>query len=29
MEKYKKIIPCLDTKDGKLVKGIKFENIKK
>ncbi len=24
----KKIIPCLDTKDGKLVKGVGFENIK-
>lgn len=26
--KIKKIIPCLDTKDGKLVKGVEFENIK-
>ena len=25
---YKKIIPCLDMKDGKVVKGIKFENVK-
>ena len=21
----KKIMPCLDTRDGKLVKGVKFE----
>jgi cyclase len=25
---YKKIIPCLDIDDGKVVKGIKFEGIK-
>jgi len=25
---FKKIIPCLDMKDGKVVKGIKFENVK-
>jgi len=24
----KKIIPCLDMKDGKVVKGVRFENIK-
>lgn len=24
----KKLIPCLDTKDGKVVKGVHFENIK-
>ena len=24
----KRIIPCLDVKDGKTVKGINFENIK-
>jgi len=24
----RKIIPCLDMKDGKVVKGIKFENVK-
>lgn len=23
-----KIIPCLDMKNGKVVKGIRFENIK-
>lgn len=28
MVAYKKIVPCLDTKDGRLVKGIKFENIR-
>ncbi len=28
MSDYKKIVPCLDTKDGKLVKGIKFVNIR-
>jgi len=28
MADYKKIVPCLDTKDGRLVKGIKFENIR-
>ncbi|MFX1295989.1 MAG: imidazole glycerol phosphate synthase subunit HisF [Promethearchaeota archaeon] len=28
MTKYKRIVPCLDTKDGKLVKGIKFVNIR-
>ena len=28
MSEYKKIVPCLDTKDGKLVKGIKFVNIR-
>jgi len=28
MEGYKKIIPCLDTKNGRLVKGIKFENLR-
>ena len=28
MVNYKKIVPCLDTKDGRLVKGIKFENIR-
>lgn len=25
---YKKIIPCLDTRDGRVVKGTKFEDIK-
>jgi len=25
---YKKVIPCLDTRDGKLVKGVHFVNIK-
>ena len=24
----KRIIPCLDIKDGKTVKGVNFENIK-
>lgn len=24
----KRIIPCLDVRDGKVVKGIKFEGIK-
>lgn len=24
----KKIIPCLDTRDGRLVKGVNFENVK-
>ncbi|NVM55214.1 MAG: imidazole glycerol phosphate synthase subunit HisF [Candidatus Helarchaeota archaeon] len=28
MPEYKKIVPCLDTKDGRLVKGIKFVNIR-
>ena len=28
MPEYKRIIPCLDTKDGRLVKGIKFVNIR-
>ncbi len=28
MKEYKRIVPCLDTKDGKLVKGVKFVNIK-
>ncbi|NVM02242.1 MAG: imidazole glycerol phosphate synthase subunit HisF [Candidatus Helarchaeota archaeon] len=28
MPDYKKIVPCLDTKDGRLVKGIKFVNIR-
>lgn len=27
MTNYKRIVPCLDTKDGRLVKGIKFVNI--
>ena len=27
-ENYKKIIPCLDVKDGKVVKGIKFVDLK-
>jgi len=26
--KYKRIIPCLDVDDGKVVKGVKFEGIK-
>src|SRR5690625_3695309 len=25
---YKKIIPCLDVRDGKVVKGINFEGIR-
>ena len=25
---YKKIIPCLDTKNGRLVKGIHFVELK-
>ena len=25
---YKKVIPCLDTKDGRLVKGVNFVNLK-
>jgi cyclase len=25
---YRRIIPCLDTKDGRLVKGVKFVNLK-
>lgn len=25
---YRRVIPCLDTKSGKLVKGVKFSNIK-
>lgn len=28
MTEVKKIVPCLDTKDGRLVKGIKFVNIR-
>ena len=24
----KRIIPCLDVKDGQTVKGVKFENLK-
>ncbi|MHA1131090.1 MAG: imidazole glycerol phosphate synthase subunit HisF [Candidatus Helarchaeota archaeon] len=28
MADYKRIVPCLDTKDGRLVKGIKFMNIR-
>ncbi|MFO8019924.1 MAG: imidazole glycerol phosphate synthase subunit HisF [Promethearchaeia archaeon] len=28
MTEYKKIIPCLDVKDGRVVKGVKFVNIK-
>ena len=24
----KRIIPCLDMKDGKVVKGIKFKNLR-
>ncbi|NHI93014.1 MAG: imidazole glycerol phosphate synthase subunit HisF [Candidatus Lokiarchaeota archaeon] len=28
MTDYKKIVPCLDTKEGKLVKGIKFINLR-
>jgi cyclase len=26
--KVKKIIPCLDMKDGKVVKGVKFQNVR-
>ena len=25
---YRKVVPCLDTKDGRLVKGVNFVNIK-
>jgi len=25
---YRRVIPCLDTKDGRLVKGVKFVNLK-
>ena len=25
---YKRIIPCLDVKDGRVVKGINFKNLK-
>ncbi len=28
MSDYKKIVPCLDTKGGRVVKGIKFVNIR-
>ncbi len=28
MVDYKKIVPCLDTKDGRVVKGIQFINLK-
>ncbi len=28
MTDYKKIIPCLDVKDGRVVKGIKFVNLR-
>lgn len=28
MANVKKIVPCLDTKNGRLVKGIKFENLR-
>ncbi len=25
---YRRIIPCLDVKDGRLVKGVNFVNLK-
>ena len=25
---YRRIVPCLDTKDGRLVKGVNFVNLK-
>ncbi|MBD3254274.1 MAG: hypothetical protein GF383_04235, partial [Candidatus Lokiarchaeota archaeon] len=28
MKNYKKIVPCLDVKDGRVVKGIKFINLR-
>ena len=28
MINYKKIVPCLDVKDGRVVKGIKFVNLR-
>jgi cyclase len=28
MKDYKKIVPCLDVKDGRVVKGIKFINLR-
>jgi cyclase len=28
MDEYKKVIPCLDTRDGKLVKGVHFVDIR-
>ena len=28
MVDYKKIVPCLDVKDGRVVKGIEFENLR-
>ena len=28
MSEYKKIVPCLDVKDGRVVKGIKFVNLR-
>ncbi|NLK66095.1 MAG: imidazole glycerol phosphate synthase subunit HisF [Campylobacteraceae bacterium] len=28
MSEYKKVIPCLDMKDGRVVKGIKFTDLK-
>lgn len=28
MKDYKKIVPCLDVKDGRVVKGIKFVNLR-
>jgi cyclase len=28
MDDYRKVIPCLDTRDGKLVKGVHFVHIK-
>jgi len=28
MSDYKKIVPCLDVKDGRVVKGIKFVNLR-
>lgn len=28
MDKKKRIIPCLDVKDGRLVKGVNFKNLK-
>ena len=24
---FKRIIPCLDVRDGKVVKGVRFENL--
>jgi cyclase len=28
MQTYRRIIPCLDTRDGRLVKGVNFINLK-